>query len=71
MGIEETVDQFIDIWNAVFTDVTLDRVSRSDKLEWLMKDILTRKGLRIDMKMNPGESGGGGCKVYVRYSPSV
>jgi hypothetical protein len=50
MSIEETMEEFINIWKAVFDDPSLDLAKRSQKLEEFMKELLKRKNVKQDVK---------------------
>ena len=65
MGIEEAIEEFINIWNEVFADATLNPAARSAKLEIVIKDVLKRSGLPENRKLYSGEEEDNSCKAYV------
>jgi len=65
MGIEETINEFIEIWNLVFADATLDQAARSAKLEVAIKDILKQRGMMEGQHMHTDGQEESSCKAYL------
>jgi hypothetical protein len=63
MSIEEAIEEFLNIWQLVYTDATLDQATRSAKLEDLMKNLLKSKGIDESCKMCLPEEEENGCKT--------
>jgi hypothetical protein len=63
MGISETIDAFLDIWQTVFADGGLDKVARSERLESKMQDLLRKKGITAGRQLLIEEENS--CKAYV------
>lgn len=64
MGIEETIDTFLDIWQDVFANSILDKVARSERLESQMQNLLRKKGLDAETKLIVKEDEEHSCKSY-------
>jgi hypothetical protein len=65
MGIEETIQEFISIWQTVYADNTLDQTTRPVKLEETIKSLLMRKGIPESRRMYVENADEPPCKVYV------
>jgi len=50
MSIDETIEEFINLYKAVLGDPSVEQNTRSQKLDEFMKDLLRRKGFEEDMK---------------------
>lgn len=56
LSIEDTIEEFITIWAAVFANSTMTPVERSQKLRSMLKDLLRRKGFDEDLKFFAGDA---------------
>jgi hypothetical protein len=64
MGIEEATEEFIQIWDTVFADISLDRTARSAKLEDTIKNLLKGRGIEENREMVSRDQDRG-CRAYV------
>jgi len=63
METEDAIEEFVDIWQSVFADASLDPVTRAEKLETVMKDLMKRKGVPENQKfLSDGDNEG---RVFV------
>jgi len=69
MGAEEAIEEFINIWEAVFADATLDRVARSATLEAVIRDLLERRGLEGTRKLFIETPEDSICKAFICAVP--
>ena len=65
LPIEDAIEAFLEIWNSVFVNSSLDPETRSEKLESIMKDLLERKGIPANRTLAVAETKGSDCKAYV------
>jgi hypothetical protein len=65
MDVEETIEEFISIWQTVYADDTPDQATRSVKLEEVIKSLLKRKEIPEDRRMYVENADEPPCKVYV------
>jgi hypothetical protein len=65
LSIEDAIDEFLEIWNSVFVDSSLDKVARSEKLERMMETLLERRGIPANRALAVADTEGHVCKGYV------
>jgi hypothetical protein len=68
MNAQEAMDEFIQIYRAIFRDPRFTPSERSRVLEDVIYSLLDRKGLRRNMKLMDSYTSDNGCRVYVFYS---
>lgn len=64
MDIEEATETFINIWQDIFMNTTLDKLARGKALEIAMKAILKQKNME-NQKLCVQDLEDEACKVYV------
>jgi hypothetical protein len=63
MSIEESTEEFVNLWTSILDDSSLDSTERSQKLDEFMKDLLKRKNINEDAKFLEDSSISGQCSV--------
>jgi hypothetical protein len=68
MSIEDAACHFEKIYNAVYSNRLLNPVERAQKLKTCMEDLLSSKGLPLDLKLGRDErfTESGDCAGYVQ-----
>jgi hypothetical protein len=65
LSIEDAIEEFLEIWNSVFVDSSLDQVARSEKLESMMETLLERRRIPANRTLTVAETNDHACKAYV------
>lgn len=68
MNAQEAMNEFIQIYRAIFRDPRFSPSERSRVLVNAVCSLLDRKGWRRDMKLMDSHTSDNECRVYVFYS---